>query len=119
MPQEFVPAVTVRDDWDHGAAIVTVSGDIDLSSVDVLTQCLDHVVARKPHRLIIDLAQVGFIDTSGVHAITQAYGALSPDSPVILRSPQRQVQRIFQLTGLAELIAIEDTVQPDGDASPP
>lgn len=115
MLKEHAPAVTVRDDCGHDAVIVTVSGDIDLNSVDELTQCLNHVVARKPGRLIIDLAQVDFIDTSGVHAITSAYRALSPDSAIILRSPRRQALRIFQLTGLAELIAIEETAYPDGE----
>lgn len=111
-------AVTVHDDWDEGAATITVCGEIDVVSVDVLTQCLDHVVARQPNQLVIDLAQVSFIDTSGLHAIMRAHRALSPDCPVIVRSPQHQARRILQISRLDTLLTIEEPAQPDGEAPP-
>lgn len=61
---------------------------------------LRDVIRKKPERLIIDLAAVGFLDCSAVHAFTEARRALPLEYPLILRSPREQALRVFELTAL-------------------
>lgn len=107
MTQEQAPALAVDYRWDGGVATVTVRGDIDTTTVGVLTGCLSKLIARHPARLIIDLAGVGFLDSTAVHAFIQARQALPGECPVVLRSPQRQARRIFEITGLDDVCVVE------------
>ena len=100
-------ALVMGHNWDQNVATVAVCGEVDFTTVAVLSECLDNLVNRNPQRLIIDLANVGFLDSSGVHAIVRARHRLSADCAVILRSPARQVRRVFELMGLDSLCIIE------------
>ncbi len=107
MTLEQVPALTVRDEWDGGVAIVTVHGEIDMTTAGTLRDRLGSIVAKCPDRLIIDLAGVGFLDSTAVHTLAQARRALPDECPVVLRSPQSQAQRVFELTRMDSLFVIE------------
>jgi anti-anti-sigma factor len=82
-------------------------GGIDTTMAGILRECLDQVVRRNPGRLIINLAAVGFLDSSAVHAFVDARHALPRNWPVVLRSPQRQARLVFKLTGLDSVCLIE------------
>jgi anti-anti-sigma factor len=58
-------ALTVSDRWDGRVATVTVRGEIDLSTAEILSDRLDDLARQDPERLVIDLAEVGFMDSSG------------------------------------------------------
>jgi stage II sporulation protein AA (anti-sigma F factor antagonist) len=100
-------ALAVRDEWDGNVAIVTVQGEIDTTTVGVLSECLGHVVQKNPERMVIDLAAVGFLDSSAMHAIVRARHALPRECPLVLRSAQRQARRVFELTGLDSVCVLE------------
>ena len=103
-------ALCVGEQWADQAATVTVEGDIDTSAISPLRDCLAVVLKQHPKRLVIDLAAVGFLDSSAIHAFTQARQArqaLPEQYPVVLRSPQDLVRRVFELTGLDELCVVE------------
>ena len=63
--------------------------------------------SQTPCLMIIDLAEVGFLDTSAVHAFVQARDELPRECSVVLRSPQRQARRVFELTGLDSICVID------------
>jgi anti-anti-sigma factor len=105
--EEPSPAFLVREQWADGVATITVRGDIDMTTADRLRDCLTAVVNKYPERLIIDLAAVSFLDTSAIHAFIQARHALPPQCPVVLRSPQPVVSRVFELTGLDQICLIQ------------
>lgn len=107
MAQQQGAALTVRDEWDGNVATVTVEGEIDTTTAGALSDCLSSVVAKNPARLILDLAAVGFLDSSAVHAVVQARHALPGECPVVLRSPPRQARRVFELTGLDSVCIVE------------
>jgi anti-anti-sigma factor len=45
--------------------VVTVHGEVDIATLPVLADCLLRVVASGPERLVIDLADMGFLDCAG------------------------------------------------------
>lgn len=107
MTSELAPELAVCDRWDEDKATVTVQGEIDLCTVEAFSEHLGDVVRHNPQQLVIDLAGVSFIDSSGLHAFVRARRDLPEDCPIVLRSPRRQVRQVFEVTGLAMVFAFE------------
>jgi anti-sigma B factor antagonist len=105
---EAAPALTIGERWDAGVAIVTVRGEIDISTVSILSEQLGHLAGKNPQRLVIDLTGVSFVDASGLGGFVRIIRkALPPGCPVVIRSPQRRVRQLFKITGLDSVITVE------------
>jgi anti-anti-sigma factor len=86
--------------WTSGglnAAWVQVAGELDIATSPQLEQTL-----REPraHLVVLDLRELAFMDSSGVHAIVNASARARQLGRrlVLLRGPPR-VDRVFGLTG--------------------
>jgi len=104
---EKAPSLTIDERWDAGVAIATVRGEIDIDTVGALSEHLGHLAGKNPQRLVIDLAGVSFIDSSGLGGFVRIRKALPPGCPVVIRSPQRRVRQLFRITGLDSVITFE------------
>ncbi|GAA1387875.1 MULTISPECIES: STAS domain-containing protein [Catellatospora] len=61
---------------DHrGGGCLHVAGEIDLAVHERLRAALHRVLAMRPRRLVVDLAQVTFLDAGGVGVLVQAAAA--------------------------------------------
>ena len=101
------PVLTVSEQWDDGTAIAVAEGEIDISTVSILSEHLGRLAAEHPQRLIIDLAEVSFIDSSGLAGFVRIRKALPADCPVVIRAAQRRVRQLFKLTGLDRAFVFE------------
>ncbi|MGZ4137405.1 MAG: STAS domain-containing protein [Actinomycetota bacterium] len=93
-------------------AIVTVSGDLDLSTAPELDRSLTGVQANgRP--VVLDLRRVSFMDSSGLRVILAADArARSAGTRLVLVEGPPGVQRVFQLTLLdRRLEFVADPVQ--------
>jgi anti-sigma B factor antagonist len=92
--------LTVRADEAAGTATVVISGELDFTSTPSLAEQLAQVLARKPRRLVFDLAQVGFIDCASARLIVGTGRNLPEGRQPVIRRPAPAVRRILELTGL-------------------
>jgi anti-anti-sigma factor len=100
--EEFPFSVDVA--WVRKTATVAISGEVDLTTAPELDECLVDVVAKRPDRLVVDLAQLHFIDCSGAAVLDRARQALlSAGCPMVLRSPNRLARIVLRVTGLEGL----------------
>jgi anti-anti-sigma factor len=60
-------ALAIRPDQQRPT--IQVAGQLDISSVDSLTDLADQVLARRPAQLLVDLGQVTFFGAAGVSAL--------------------------------------------------
>jgi anti-anti-sigma factor len=104
---EQAPALTISECWDADVAIATVRGEIDISTVSIFSEQLGRLAGKNPQRLVIDLAGVSFIDSSGLGGFVRIRRTLPPGCLVVIRSPQRRVRQLFKITGLDSVIAFE------------
>jgi anti-anti-sigma factor len=93
-----------------GRCDLTVTGEIDLYSADdVAALGVLNLTEPKVTELIVDLAGVTFIDSTGLGALVRIRNiALEFNKDVRFRDPSPRVQQLFTLTGLAGVFAAPD-----------
>ncbi len=114
--------MTLTTEPVNGSALVTVVGDVDLSSADRFRQELES--ALKQFRLVmVDVAQMTFIDSSGLNALVRAHRiALATDGELRLRHPRPMLLQLLSITRLETVLVVEDqdcgSVPPSPDPMP-
>jgi len=99
-------AVEVRH--DAGSAIVTLGGELEFGTAAQLRTAFSDLVRHDCDRVVVDLADLRFIDSSGLSLLVQAKQRFTAQGRGFeLRSPNERVIRVIETSGLAELFAIE------------
>ena len=94
------------------ALILRPKGEIDLSRAPSLRVHLSQALADRPERLIIDLGDVPYMDSSGVATFVEAMQlARRKGSELILCGLQPRVLSIFEIARLDMVFKILPTVQ--------
>lgn len=94
-----------------GVVIVSPRSDVDLSRSPELRQALRDAQERKPGRLIVDLSEVGYMDSSGLATLVEAMRtAKTTGAPLILASMNKKVRAIFEIARLDQFFTIVDNV---------
>ena len=92
--------LTITDSGD----VYTVTGEIDASTVGQLKEQLDGAEGD----VVVDLSGVEFIDSSGLRVLIGAQQELeAKGASLVLRSPSRAVQRLFELSSVDSYFTIE------------
>jgi stage II sporulation protein AA (anti-sigma F factor antagonist) len=103
-------SVTSRDFC--GGRVFVLCGELDLSSCQGLTE---ELVGAPGSLVVIDLARLAFIDSSGLGAIHRARQRMEKDGGnLVLCRPQPNVKRVLEITSLDEWVTDWD---PEWDAS--
>jgi anti-sigma B factor antagonist len=90
------------------AIIVRATGEIDMSTVDVLRRELDTARAQAPTALL-DLSAVTFIDSTGLQLLLEAsHRSAVSDWGFFVVRPSRAVRRLIEVSGTADLIMVAD-----------
>ena len=94
---------------------LTVSGDVDISTSPALDDALDELIAADARLVVLDLADVTFLDSTGLRSIMRASRALAERDGRLtcagLSSPARRVMEISGL--LPELTEAGPETAPD------
>jgi len=92
------------------AALVAVSGELDLASSPVLEAELERVGGADPTLVVVDLRELEFIDSTGLSVLVRAHQrAQEAGSRFGLVNGPSQVQRLLSLTGIRERMTVVDT----------
>jgi anti-sigma B factor antagonist len=93
-----------------GHIIVALRGALDVADAVSVAAALAAVAARE-RDIIIDLAGLEFIDSSGVAALVRGRRqARDAGGELLLAAPQQQVLRILTLTRLIDVFPVHATV---------
>jgi anti-sigma B factor antagonist len=95
---------------DSGHALLRVSGAIDIQSRDALLTAGRAALERRAQGLVLDLAEVTFIDSTGIGALVElGHDAQDADAKFELRNPSVRVVRILDVTGLIDAWPVQYT----------
>lgn len=102
--------IEVNIETQGGIVILRPVGDIDLGRSPALRQHLNSAQSQKPTKLVIDLTDVPYMDSSGVATLIEAMqAARKADCQLVLCSLQDKVRSIFEIARLDMVFTIMAT----------
>ncbi|MFE5220453.1 MULTISPECIES: STAS domain-containing protein [unclassified Streptomyces] len=87
-----------------GVTVVTVAGEIDHASAGPLLEALDPGRLGASLRVVVDMRQVSFIDSSGINVLLAAHRDLTPNGWLRLAGMQASVMRTLEIVGVDSVI---------------
>jgi len=97
----------------RGAAVLTLSGELDIATAPECGRCLTEAIAStQPARVVVDMKGVEFCDSSGLSVLVTALsGAEASGGDLVLCELHPRVQRVLDVTGLSRRFRSYGTVQ--------
>ena len=90
--------------------VVSVSGELDLAAASSLEAELDRILESDVTRIVLNLAELEFIDSTGLSVLVRAQQRAQESGRELgLVNPGQQVERLLSLTGLSERLTLSDT----------
>jgi anti-anti-sigma factor len=87
-----------------GGLRVALAGDCDIAVREELTATLLAAVGRSAS-VVVDLAEVDFLDSSGVHGLVAAHrAAVERGGRIVVENPTGSVAAVLDLTGIGHLL---------------
>ncbi len=103
MDDEPDDELTVDCTIDGDTAVIRIAGEVDIASRDAITETVHDAVGAGATRLILDMSEVTFMDSSGIAAMIETRAT----APVMLRKPSVFVERLIATTGLDDTFEVE------------
>jgi anti-sigma B factor antagonist len=103
--------IDIADEEVDGWTVVRASGEIDVATAPGLREQLTAVVEAGTHHVVVDLEDVGFIDSTGLGVLVGALRrARIAEGDVRLVCTNPRILKVFQATGLDEVFTIGATL---------
>jgi anti-sigma B factor antagonist len=93
---------------DQGAAVLSFHGEIDLGTAPVVREALLPVLERETGPVVMDLSEVPFMDSTGVHVLVDTLRRLERQdrSLAIACREGGQIHRLLAVVGLLDALAV-------------
>lgn len=90
-----------------GRAELRLVGELDMDTAPLLAAAFEPVYEHGATTLVLDLSELRFIDSSGLHHLVKALKHQQErDGEVVLHAPTDQTLRVLELVGLTTLFTI-------------
>ena len=97
-----------QDGW----SVLTVSGEIDIATAPSLRERLHGLLADDNRQLVVDLDDVGFLDSTALGVLVGALKrARSEGGEVRIVCTQPRVRKVFEITRLDSAFDLFDSVE--------
>ena len=96
--------------------IVRLRGELDLYNAERIRQGLEEACAGDPGRIVIDLGEVDFVDSTALGVLIEASKKLGDRRAFVLAAPGLETRRALEISGLDQYFTLRDSVQEALDA---
>jgi anti-sigma B factor antagonist len=105
--------------WSGRHAIVTMPLELDITNSSEVSELLAAVIGQSPEVITADMTATTFCDSAGVHTIARANElAAARGSELRLALGDTPAARMFQLTGLDQIVPVYPNLQQSLDTPP-
>jgi anti-anti-sigma factor len=103
--------IVSRSQVSPGLALVTVEGEVDLTTADELRDTLVGTIGDwHPKELRVNLAAVPFMDSMGISALIAGYrAAIETDAVFRVVQPSRPLVNLLEITGLLDVFGYDSS----------
>lgn len=86
-----------------GSPVIEASGEIDVATAPEFAAALDMMIDRELTEITVDMANVTFIDSSGLGTLVAALKRANEiNTTLTLRNLSGSARKVFEITGLLE-----------------
>ena len=93
----------------NGAVVVRLGGELDLYNADDVRTALTAAIAGGAARIVVDMADVDFVDSTALGVLVEARSKLGQDG-LLLAAPQPETRRTLEVSGLDRHLPVHDSV---------
>jgi anti-sigma B factor antagonist len=93
-----------------GAAIIHLVGELDLYNAPDVRTALLELCSEQPERLVVDLGEVDFIDSTALGVLIEARTKLANRRSFLLAAPGLETHRALTISGLDQHLAVHESV---------
>ena len=94
----------------EGVAVVTIGGEIDLSTAPAFEAAIAAALDDDPPVLVIELSEVSFMASVGLRILAATHEKVSKSARVAVVADNLATSRPMQLTGLDKIISLYPTL---------
>ncbi len=103
--------VHVRASKAGSPRVVEVTGEVDVFSSHAFKAALTRELDKGNYSIVVDLSQVEYMDSTGLGVLVAAFKrARQHDGKIALFGLNRQLTKIFDMTGLCRVFDIQKTL---------
>ena len=108
------PFEVQREELQGGIRAFTVRGELDMHTAPELEESLDEALSDEGARVMLDLSECEFIDSTGIALIVRAWqridrgGGDGGQGRLVLCSVNHQVRRLLTITGVESSISMHE-----------
>lgn len=97
--------------YENDVLTAKLAGELDHHlAAEIRTKIDKEMMAKLPKKLVLELSEIEFMDSSGLGLILGRYTkALEIGCLLILRNPGRRIKRLIEISGVASMIQTEET----------
>ena len=107
MPPEFAVS---EEELSADRHVVAVRGEIDLFTAPELKQTITDVIERGRTRIVVDLGETTFLDSTALGVLIGAVKRLrSHDGALAIVNTDANIAKTFEITGLDQVFTIVPT----------
>jgi len=92
------------------ACVVRLAGELDLYNADQVKVALGTACDDSPQRVVVDLSEVEFIDSTALGVLIEAKTKLDNGRAFLLAAPGLETRRALQISGLDRHFSVHDSV---------
>ena len=95
----------------HGdACVVKLGGELDLYNASDVREALHQATAAAPQRVVVDLSEVEFIDSTALGVLIEARTKLNNRRAFLLAAPALETRRALEISGLDRHFTVHESV---------
>jgi anti-sigma B factor antagonist len=95
---------------ENGRVVVSLAGELDLYNAHVVRDALLQAAGESPERLVVDLSEVRFIDSTALGVLIEARTKLPNRRGFLLAAPGLETRRALQISGLDRHFSVHETL---------
>jgi anti-sigma B factor antagonist len=93
-----------------GAVVVRLTGELDLYNAHEIREALLQECQLGPERLVVDLSEVKFIDSTALGVLIEARSKLPNRRAFLLAAPALETKRALEISGLDRHFGVFETL---------
>jgi anti-anti-sigma factor len=92
------------------AVVIRLAGELDLYNANQVRDALLQQADARPERLVVDLSDVRFVDSTTLGVLIEARARMSDGRTFLLAAPGPETRRALEISGFDRHFAVHETL---------